>query len=66
MFIKKLAEITGKPELYKKGKNVMWTDSYISKQLLQIHLNENIDLASRKKTSIVDTVKWILSSIKQK
>jgi 2-polyprenyl-3-methyl-5-hydroxy-6-metoxy-1,4-benzoquinol methylase len=63
MVINKLTKITGKPELYTKGKNVMWTDSYISKQLLQIHLNENIDLASRKKTSILETIKWILTKV---
>lgn len=40
----------------------MWTDPYISKQLLQIHLNPDIDLASRKKPSIEKTVKWILGN----
>lgn len=63
MVINKLTKITGKPELYTKGKNVMWTDSYISKKLLQVHLNENIDLGSRKKTSILETIKWILTKV---
>ncbi len=41
----------------------MWADSYISKQLLQVHLNENNDLASRKKTSILGTIEWILTKV---
>jgi len=63
MIINNLTKIAAKPEVYTKGKNVMWTDSYISKQLLQVHLNENIDLASRKKTSILETIKWILTKV---
>lgn len=38
----------------------MWTDEYISKQLLETHLNPDIDLASRKKTTIQKTIQWIL------
>ena len=49
-----------KPKLYEKGSAVMWTDPYISKQLLQIHLNEEIDLGSRKKSTIQRTVDWML------
>ncbi len=40
----------------------MWTDPYISKQLLKIHLNPDVDIASRKKTTIEKTAKWILDS----
>ena len=39
----------------------MWKDEYISKQLLQVHLNQHIDLASRKNSTITQTVQWILS-----
>ena len=38
----------------------MWTDEYIAAQLLHVHLNPELDLASRKKTTILNTVKWIL------
>lgn len=37
----------------------MWTDEYISKQLLEIHLDPAIDLASRKKQSIDKTIEFI-------
>ncbi len=49
-----------KPSLYEKGNAVMWTDEYISKQLLKIHLNTELDLGSRKTTSINKTTEWIL------
>ena len=52
-----------KPALYAKGSAQMWTDEYISKQLLSIHLNEEIDLGSRKKTTIEHTVNWILNKV---
>ena len=46
----------------KKGTSFMWSDPYISKQLLQIHLNSEVDIGSRKKTTIRKTTKWILQS----
>jgi len=55
-----------KPKLYEKGSAVMWTDPYISKQLLQIHLNEEIDLGSRKKSTIQRTVDWMLQQTDKK
>jgi len=51
---------SGKPELYKKGSAIMWTDPHISEQLLEVHLNTEIDLASRKYSTIASTVEWIL------
>tara|TARA_B100000614_G_C14505867_1_gene476528 strand:+ start:994 stop:1272 length:279 start_codon:yes stop_codon:yes gene_type:complete len=47
---------TTKPEIYTKSTANMWTDEYISKQLLDVHLNEELDLASRKKTTIDKTI----------
>lgn len=61
----KIADIinnSSKPQLYEKGTSVMWTDSHISKQLLDVHLNSEIDLASRKTNTIKSTVEWILGS----
>lgn len=62
MNITKIIEATERPELYSKGTSTMWTDEYISKQLLEVHLNSELDLASRKQTSINQTVNWILSN----
>lgn len=51
-----------KPCLYEKGNAVMWTDEHISKQLLNVHLNSELDLGSRKKESIGRTSDWILNN----
>ena len=61
MNIEKLIKFSKKPDLYEKGTHNMWTDDYISKQLLHVHLNPDIDLASRKEESIDKTLNWIIS-----
>ena len=63
MNIKKLIHLSKKPDLYEPGTAVMWTDPHISKQLLNIHLNEHMDLASRKHTTITRTIQWILTQL---
>lgn len=65
MNIERIIKYAGKPELYTPGTAIMWTDKHISKQLLEVHLNEEIDLASRKKSTINTTVKWILNQAKK-
>ncbi|RIH66650.1 class I SAM-dependent methyltransferase [Mariniphaga sediminis] len=65
----KIADIIStseKPVIYEKGTSFMWTDEHISNQLLDIHLNPDIDLASRKMSTISKTAKWILDSQKAK
>lgn len=64
MDLKKLEIVSKKPPLYEKGDSIMWTDQHISKQLLEIHLNPDIDLASRTKQSIDNTVEFILQQCK--
>jgi len=61
MKIAELIKQTRKPVLYEPGNAVMWTDPYISQQTLKVHLNEQIDLGSRKPGTIQKTVDWILS-----
>jgi 2-polyprenyl-3-methyl-5-hydroxy-6-metoxy-1,4-benzoquinol methylase len=63
----KIADIIStslKPSIYEAGTSFMWTDEYISKQLLNIHLNPDIDLCSRKMSTILETANWILSTQK--
>ncbi|MDQ1275052.1 MAG: hypothetical protein QG610_625 [Euryarchaeota archaeon] len=55
----KIIEFTQRPQIYTEGNSIMWTDDHISKQLLEIHLNPDIDLASRRRASIKSTVDWI-------
>ena len=66
MKIKEILKYAEKPTLYEKGTAVMWTDPHISKQLLEIHLHPDIDLASRKKFSIEKTINWILEQVQGK
>jgi 2-polyprenyl-3-methyl-5-hydroxy-6-metoxy-1,4-benzoquinol methylase len=39
----------------------LWTDEHTSKKMLEYHLNETIDLASRRKEFITKSVHWIVS-----
>lgn len=66
MKISDIQNYTSKPKLYEKGNAIMWTDMHISQQLLQVHLNSDLDLGSRKAGTIDSTVKWILNHTKQK
>ncbi|MDF1575718.1 MAG: class I SAM-dependent methyltransferase [Bacteroidales bacterium] len=50
-----------KPELYEKGDSVIWTDEHISGKLLELHLNPEVDSASRSLESINRTHEFILS-----
>jgi SAM-dependent methyltransferase len=63
MKIKKLINTAQKPEVYIPGTALMWVDEYISTQLLETHLNQDIELASRKETTIASTVEWILNKV---
>lgn len=64
MKIIELINTTARPNLYEKGSAFMWTDPHIAKQLLQVHLNPDIDLGSRKKSTIEKTAKWVLETQK--
>ncbi len=63
MKIKDILKSTGKPEIYTNGTSEMWTDEHISKLLLDVHINPEVDLASRKKSTIDNTVEWILDKV---
>ncbi len=63
MNITQLIKTAQKPEIYSPGTALMWVDEYISTQLLETHLNQDIDLASRKETTISSTVEWILNKV---
>ncbi|MGD2034506.1 MAG: hypothetical protein PVF73_05580 [Bacteroidales bacterium] len=65
MNIESLKEITKKPQLYQKGNSFMWTDPHISRQLLELHINPDTDIASRSMNKIRTIVKWISDRIDQ-
>lgn len=60
MNISHISKLAQKPTIYSPGSASMWVDEYISAQLLQTHLSQDTDLASRKASTIMKTVDWIL------
>ena len=59
MNIKNIIQTTQKPEMYQPGTAFMWSDEHISSQLLAVHLSQDVDLASRKESTIQLTIDWI-------
>ena len=60
-----LREINEKPkpfEFYTAAE--LWTNEYTAKQMLQFHLNEDVDAASRNKEFINRSVEWIIDNFK--
>lgn len=59
---KELKEINSRPEPFQYyTAEVLWTDEHTSKQMLKYHLNESVDLSSRKSEFILRSVEWITS-----
>jgi SAM-dependent methyltransferase len=57
--ISQLIELQQKPAPFTPGEALFWNDSHISTQLLKVHLDPNIDAASRTPTTIDRSVKWL-------
>ena len=51
------------PPVYTAGTASIWTDPYISSRLLDIHLSQETDLASRKTPAIEQTLDFILNQV---
>ena len=57
-----LKEINSRPTPFQfYTADELWTDEYTSKQMLEYHLNESIDVSSRNKSFIDCSVEWIVS-----
>jgi 2-polyprenyl-3-methyl-5-hydroxy-6-metoxy-1,4-benzoquinol methylase len=57
-----LEHINGRPEPYEfYTAAALWTDKHTSEQMLSYHLNEDIDLSSRRGDFIDQSVEWIHS-----
>src|SRR5574344_426574 len=66
MDFSRILRLSKKPEPYESGTSVMWTDPYISKKLLDLHINPDNDMASRKDSKIDLVVEWILSKARKR
>src|SRR5215470_11135266 len=51
-------------KLFQRSNESIWTDEYISKSLLDAHLNESYDAASRISSKRINTINWINNNIK--
>jgi len=59
---KELKEINARPSPFQfYTADELWTNEHTSKQMLEYHLNESIDVASRNRAFIERSVKWIVS-----
>jgi len=57
-----LLEINARPKPFEYyTASDLWTDEHTSKKMLEYHLNESLDLASRNPESIDRSVSWIVS-----
>ena len=52
-------------KLFQRSNDGIWTDEHISKSLLEAHLDESYDAASRTIQKRVEIVNWINNNIKQ-
>jgi len=55
-----------KPEVYAKSTSKFWDDDYIAKQMLEFHLNPNVEAASKKAETIQAETKYITKTTSMK
>ena len=61
--ISQLIELQQKPAPFTSGEALFWNDPHISKQMLEAHLNPNIEAASRKAETIDRSVQWLIRKL---
>jgi len=58
--IRELLRHQQKPVAFTPGETKFWTDPYIAKQLLKVHLDPSVDAASRPLETINKSVEWLI------
>jgi SAM-dependent methyltransferase len=58
-----LLALQQKPAPFTPGEPLFWDDPHISAQMLTLHLDPNMDLASRRPETIDRTVEWIIATL---
>lgn len=61
-----LEEALKKPPVYTKSTTKFWDDAHIAKQMLQFHLNPEIEAASKKAETIASEIRHIVKVTKMK
>lgn len=62
--ISQLIDLQEKPAPFTPGEPLFWNDPHISKQMLDVHLNPDVDAASRKSVTIDCIVEWLTKSLR--
>ncbi len=57
--MKQLKQYENKPKLYEKSTQKFWDDPYISKGMLEAHLNPDMEAATRREKFVINSVNWI-------
>ena len=58
-----IAQIQTKPVLYQQSQANIWTDPYLSQKMLEAHLDEASDGATRRKDFVRQSAAWIASQL---
>ena len=61
--ITQLIELQQKPAPFTPGEALFWNDPHISTQMLKVHLDPDVDAASRKPETIDRSVKWLIETL---
>jgi len=65
MMYNKLKEINTRPKVFQYyTAEELWTNDHTARQMLEYHLNEEVDAASRSKAFIEKSVSWIVDHFK--
>jgi SAM-dependent methyltransferase len=58
-----LIQLQQKPVRFTPGEALFWDDPHISAQMLEAHLNPEVEAASRKPETIDRSVKWLIETL---
>lgn len=61
--LSKLIDLQQTPVPFTPGEPLFWDDPHISSQMLAVHLNPDIEAASRKPETIDRSVKWLIETL---
>ncbi len=64
--ISQLVELQQKPAPFTPGEPLFWDDPHISSKMLKVHLDPDIEAASRKPETIDRSIKWLIESLELK
>ncbi len=58
-----LSALQEKPAPFTPGEPLFWDDPHISSEMLKVHLDPEVDLASRRPEIIDATIEWIINEV---